>query len=150
MEHRRDPEFPDVKVIENRFGPKRDLLERLFTLIDDDPDFADVREMVSDTLIAMPKSAKSVDVAGILGYVYLVKMDKWFKIGKTNDILRRTGELRITLPERETLVHTISTVDSSGVEGYWHKRFDDRRRNGEWFLLSPGDVREFKNWRRIS
>jgi hypothetical protein len=151
MERRNNSEFPDTKVIENRFGAKQTLLRRVHDFTKDRLEYLDVLQIVSALLVNdNPGDVDASSVDTNIGFVYLVKMDKWFKIGKTNDILRRTGEIRLTLPERESLIHTIETVDPSGVEAYWHKRFDSRRRNGEWFLLLPSDVKEFKMWRRIS
>jgi len=39
--------------------------------------------------------------------------------------------------------HRISTADEVTLEAYWHKRFANKRQNGEWFLLSKSDVAEF-------
>ncbi|HET6400682.1 MAG TPA: GIY-YIG nuclease family protein [Candidatus Kapabacteria bacterium] len=77
------------------------------------------------------------------GHVYLIQSGKYFKIGKTNDLGRRTKEIAIELPEASIVIHTIQTDDPYGIEAYWHRRFKDRRKNGEWFELSEADVQAF-------
>ena len=79
-----------------------------------------------------------------VGFVYLLKANRYFKIGRSNSFERRSRELAIQLPERAETVHVIRTDDSIGIELYWHRRFESKRKNGEWFELSAQDVKAFK------
>src|SRR6266478_6300829 len=56
-----------------------------------------------------------------VGYVYLLKHGsrREYKIGRTNNPLRREGEVGIQLPETLEPVHYIKTDDPVGIENYW-------------------------------
>jgi hypothetical protein len=84
---------------------------------------------------------------GDLGFVYLIKSGRYYKIGCSNSAGRREYELAIQLPEKANLVHAIRTDDAVGIEAYWHKRFGAKRKGGEWFELSTDDVKAFKRRR---
>ena len=64
-----------------------------------------------------------------VGEVYLYKRGKYYKIGHSKDPVRRGKEMRLELPEPLKLIHSFKTDDPSGVEAYWHKRFENKRLN---------------------
>ena len=75
-------------------------MEIVTPLVVETPDHADTEEGPDDS----PR----------VGFVYLLKSGRHYKIGHTLDVQ------------------------------YWHKRFADRRTNGEWFELTRADVTAFK------
>ena len=75
------------------------------------------------------------------GFVYLMKSGRHFKIGRTISLGSRERQLAIKIPIPPTTVHSIETDDPSGVEAYWHRRFAEKRGKGEWFDLSPDDIK---------
>jgi hypothetical protein len=119
--------------------------------------FASEHKKYSNILSLLPDAKKAEEIVEKQslnsrktkeGYVYLgiLKIDtkKRYKIGKTNLVERRNNELSLQLPAKMELVHSIKTDDMSGIESYWHKRFADKRTNGEWFDLSGDEVRAFR------
>lgn len=152
MAKKADPAFPNSNVLEKRLGTTRQQIERLRDFVERTPEFADVAALlpaVTDEPLAEHAEADYDPDATrpVPGYVYLVRSGKYHKIGRSNDHGRRAYEIGLQLPEKVEVVHTIETDDAVGIERYWHERFRDRRRNGEWFLLSKADIAAFKRRR---
>lgn len=140
---RDDPTFPTAKTFQ-RLGRKAQLASRLASYCEARPGFEDVIAFCGAVAgPPLPHDEVSVGSGGPFGHVYLLKSGRYHKIGHTNAVGRRERELAIQLPERAAIVHSIKTDDPEGIEAYWHRRFQARRKNGEWFELTAGDVAAF-------
>jgi hypothetical protein len=136
-----DPEFPNEKTILTHFGGKQNLLRRLAEWAGQQDEYKDIADMLQD--IENESTPKRSEAAKE-GLVYLIKSGAHYKIGRSDELERRVREIRIALPEAANLIHSIRTDDPAGIEAYWHRRFADRRANGEWFKLTNMDIAAFK------
>jgi hypothetical protein len=148
---RKDSTFPSKNVFE-RLGSKPQRALRVIAYCESNPgndDVASLWRQVAPT--EPPQIEDAASAAPVVGYVYLLKHGsrREYKIGRTNNPLRREGEMGIQLPEKLRPVHYIETDDPAGIEAYWHARFASKRKEGEWFVLTAEDVRAFKRWKRI-
>lgn len=136
------PEFPDSKTFE-RFGAKAELVKHVLN-------YCRTREGYEDIIILCeghsPRRHKESELVPVpeIGYVYLMKSGKFYKLGRSNAAGRREYEVGIQLPEKLKTVHIIRTDDPAGIEAYWHNRFGAKRKNGEWFDLDSNDISAFK------
>jgi hypothetical protein len=115
------------------------------------PGYEDVAEIYNQRESPNRRTVAALEAPTAVGYVYLLKHGsrREYKIGRTYNPLRRDGEIGIELPERAEPVHRIQTDDPSGIEKYWHDRFNGKRKNGEWFALTAQDVAAFRRWKKI-
>lgn len=141
LKKRSDPTFPNEKVFDNHFGSRAQLREAVIQY-SSAHGFDDVPALCGPTKPKPRKEKLAPDE--VVGFVYLMKHGRHYKIGKTNSLGRREYELAIQLPEKLRTIHTIKTDDPEGIEEYWHKRFATKRGNGEWFDLDTADVQAFK------
>lgn len=135
----------------DHFGSKHQKAKKIMNYLNGKSGYDDIVSVCSDVLksVVNSESRENASSGQIVGEVYLFKSGRYYKIGKTNDSVRRGSELRIQLPENLHLIHSIRTDDPSGIETYWHKRYNAKRMNGEWFDLSATDIKAFKAWRKI-
>jgi hypothetical protein len=141
----RTPGFPNSKTIQNRYGDKQGTMRRLKEFCSTHQDYLDVLHLLPEATEVQQSTAAAT--AQSKGWVYLLKSGKHYKVGRTNDVFRRSSEIRLQLPDRMDLIHQIETDDPPGIERYWHERFADRRTNGEWFALTSADVSAFRRRR---
>jgi hypothetical protein len=139
------PGFP-WPVTFARLGSKKELATRIQEYCDEREGYEDIVALCTPIVAAhrVSRSESGVRPEENLGFVYLMKSGRYYKIGRTNHVGGRERDLGIQLPEKVTTVHSIRTDDPVGIEAYWHNRFETRRKNGEWFDLSNADVTTFK------
>ena len=141
-------DLPAYKTFQSNFGNKSNIIwEFRGWLVEHHPthDLLKVLPQGKPQIVASERAKKTDSPKD--GYVYLLKSGKHYKIGRSDELERRIKQISVALPESVTLEHAIKTDDPPGIEAYWHKRFGDRRANGEWFNLEPTDVRAFKKRR---
>jgi hypothetical protein len=141
-----DPEFPSEKVF-RRFESKDKLVRKLVEHCRAKGGWDDVValcEGYAPSKKQTPEAEPTAQAEGEIGFVYLLKSGRFYKIGRSNSVGRREYELGIQLPEPVTTVHAIRSDDPVGIEAYWHRRFEAKRKNGEWFELDGADIAAFK------
>lgn len=147
MKRRTAPTFPSEKSF-RRFGNKAQILAKVAEY-SRDKGYDDVVAIYEATASSpgAPDDEDVEDDQTDFGFVYLIKSGRHFKIGRSNAFGRREREIALQLPDKANTIHVIKTDDPQGIEAYWHARFADRRKNGEWFELTVSDVKAFKRRR---
>ena len=132
LKAKQTPGFPSHNTF-RKFGNKAQQIQTLVKYCESKPSYSDVlaiaRASASGNVEASTDAAESREET--IGFVYLLKASRFFKIGRSNSFERRSRELAIQLPERAETVHVIRTDDPIGIELYWHRRFESKRKNGE-------------------
>jgi hypothetical protein len=135
--------FPNETTLSRHFGNKLGLVAAFSEWVRNQPEHTDLLSVLpAIASTSMPKKDEATE-----GSVYLLRSGDHYKIGRSDQLELRMKQIAISLPEKVKLEHAIRTDDPAGIEAYWHRRFAEKRLNGEWFRLSSADVRAFKRRR---
>ena len=74
------------------------------------------------------------------GWIYVLKGDRYYKIGQAVCIDNRLKQIEPKMPFPTELVHSFEVDDMNITEKELHEHFADKRTNGEWFALTEDDV----------
>ena len=80
------------------------------------------------------------------GIIYILKTEKYYKIGKTTNATNRIKTIAIEMPKKPKLVCKYKTNDIDGDEKYLHNQYESKRSNGEWFQLDNEDLKEIDKY----
>jgi hypothetical protein len=136
--YRKSARLSIQKTYMKHFGGKRAMLRRLKEWVQDRPEWSDVAALLADVREDEPGPPPPA------GAVYLMRAGPLFKIGCSRKPEERTRRVASGVPAEAVVIHMIETDDPFGVEGYWHRRFADKRTHGEWFRLSADEVAAFR------
>jgi hypothetical protein len=139
---RQDRAFPTHNVF-GRFGTKAQLMARARAYCLSDDNLRAVADLFPEAAGGgEPEPSRAAPSSEPIGFVYLIRAGRFYKIGKTNSVGRRERNSRFSSLRRPA--HEIRTDDPEGIEAYWHGRFASKRMHGEWFKLDAEDVVAFK------
>ena len=74
------------------------------------------------------------------GYVYVISMMDFYKIGCSKDIYKRLAQLDVG-PHPCRIEYYIPTEDMYGLERELHERFSEKKFRNEWFRLNDKELR---------
>lgn len=101
-------------------------------------------EKINRELALRLEEGKLAEESGIFdAYIYLIRADKYYKIGLSKQVTYRFDQISTSLPFPTTLIHHFQCQQTSKVEVALHALFGSKRLHGEWFILSSEDVKWF-------
>ena len=118
----------------------------------DVPDFVIIAHLVDeafmgrDATIDAFKPPQALEPQKITnpGCVYLLRCERFYKIGASKDVDKRIHALSASSPFRLELIWIIESEDMYRLESLFHERFAHKRHRGEWFALDQDDIESFK------
>lgn len=84
------------------------------------------------------------------GFVYVIRdieVTGFYKIGRTVKIQDRFRQFAAALPFKCEFVFHIPTLEMCSLESRLHRKFADKRKNGEWFDLNEADLKYIRSLR---
>ena len=81
------------------------------------------------------------------GYVYVLKSEHGYKIGKSKVLKSRMSHFGTKLPFKVTLLAKIQSEDYEKLEKEFHEYFRGQLINGEWYDLGEEDLSAFEAYK---
>src|SRR3989338_3259740 len=148
VKHHNDPNFPDSATFYNKLGLISKLAKTILEYVGNKRRYKDIIDICNSIIEKFDKDAPqeslSIGNVGNVGYVYLLQSKlrnaTAYKIGKTYDLENRI--IQLNQPSNEQyIIWKIETDDPTGVESYWHHRFESKhlypqKAKSEWFSLT--------------
>jgi hypothetical protein len=122
LKARRDDTFPSHSTFVRLRGSKQRLVTTVLAYCKGRTGYEDILALCNALPTAVRDEVRDdAELDETVGFVYLMKSGRYYKIGRSNAAGRREYELAIQMPERVITLHTIRTDDPAGIEDYWHR-----------------------------
>jgi len=83
---------------------------------------------------------------GDTGYIYLLKVNDYYKLGRTNQFERRLKQFETYNPYKIEVILKAKVDTCEGIEAHLLDKFSDKQVKGEWFKLDNADIEEIKSF----
>lgn len=131
------------RLIDNAYDSP-DVIEYICTY--NDPIQREKRNEASGLLMEGSVKIERKKKRKIKGYIYILKFEKYYKIGKTININKRLEIISPEMPEKPKIIRSYKSGNIDKDEKYLHEIYKEKRTNGEWFLLSDDDLQEIDKY----
>lgn len=81
-----------------------------------------------------------------LNFIYILKSEMGYKIGRTNNIDNRLSIFNVKLPFNWVLLKIYSVKNSKEIEKFLHNNLQENKINGEWFNLNCNQLKNIENF----
>ncbi len=106
--------------------------------------FVDLDQLTFSSRKPAAGVARRLPTIATPGFVYLLRSEYGFKIGKTVSMKSRTRLFEVKLPFRFSVEHFAHFDNYTEAERALHDHFRSQRLEGEWFDLKQGDIEYIK------
>lgn len=137
------PSYPPPNVRQFTSRPVQPIKPKGVVLQDSEDE--QVTESGGRLLIEIAGTEKDLDK----GFVYIIKGNTHYKIGKAKNIQSRLAQLATGHEHGLTVYHSIASNAMSRAEASLHTRFAGQRGRGEWFNLTEPQLAYLKSIARI-
>lgn len=77
-------------------------------------------------------------------YVYLVRCEKYHKIGYAHNVESRFNNFKGANPFEVEMIYCVKVPNAKQTESELHKKYHHKRHRREWFILEEEDIKEIK------
>ncbi len=79
-----------------------------------------------------------------IGFIYIFKCNKFYKIGKSKNPTKRLRSIQASIPYKLEIILKTKVNDCDKTEKIIHKLFKNKIITGEWFKLTQSDITKIK------
>lgn len=104
-----------------------------------------LKQLTPEDIKNIQARMQAEDLWNSMGYVYVIKCDKYYKIGRAFNVYNRLTVIKVSSPFQTDLILAGKVKDNIDIEKKLHNLFKDKHHKGEWYLLNKKDLYKIKD-----